>query len=69
MMVLIRCVNVKLSPSSNGYVLACYLLKAIVIVLCTRSWRDPIRQKYERVIYEFVIQGFLSCLFDVASKL
>jgi hypothetical protein len=27
--------------------------------------RDPIRQKYEKVIYEFGIQGFLSCLFDV----
>jgi hypothetical protein len=41
----------------------------IVIVLYIGSRRDPIRQKYERVIYEFGIQAFLSCLFDVASKL
>jgi hypothetical protein len=68
-MVLIRCVIVKLLPSSNGYVLACCLMTAIVIVLCTGSRRDPIHQKYERVIYEFGIQGSLSCLFEVASKL
>jgi hypothetical protein len=68
-MVLIRCVNVKLPPSSNGYVLACCLMTAIVVVLCTGSRCDPIHQKYERVIYEFGIQGFLSFLFEVASKL
>jgi hypothetical protein len=68
-MVLIRCVNVKLSPSSNGYVPACCLMTAIVVVLCTGSRNDEIRRKYEKVIYEFGIQGFLSCLFDVASKL
>jgi hypothetical protein len=68
-MVLIRCINVKLPPSSNGYVPARCLMTAIVIVLCTGSWCDPIRQKYERVIYEFGIQVFLSCLFKVASKL
>jgi hypothetical protein len=68
-MVLVHRVNVKLSPSSNGYVLACCLMTAIVIVLCTGLRRDQIRWKYERVIYEFGIQGFLSYLFDVASKL
>jgi hypothetical protein len=68
-MVLIRCVNVKLSASSNDYVLACYLMTVIVVVLCTGSRHDQIRRKYEKVIYEFDIQGFLSCLFDVASKL
>jgi hypothetical protein len=68
-MVLIRCVNVKLSASSNDYVLACYLMTTIVVVLCTGSRHDQIRWKYEKVIYEFDIQGFLSCLFDVASKL
>jgi hypothetical protein len=67
-MVLIRCVNVKLPPPSNGYVPACYLMTAIVVVLCTGSRCDPIRQKYDRVIYEFDIQEFLSCLFKVASK-
>jgi hypothetical protein len=68
-MVLIRCVNVKLPPSSNGYVPACCLMTAIVVVLCTGSMCDPIHLKYERVIYEFGIQGFLSCLFEVVSKL
>jgi hypothetical protein len=68
-MVLIHCVNVKLPPSSNGYVSACCLMTAIVIVLCIESRCDPIHQKYERVIYEFGIQGFLSCLFQVAPKL
>jgi hypothetical protein len=68
-MVLIRCVNVKLPPSSNGYVPAWCLMTVIVVVLCTGSRRDPIRQEYEKVIYEFGIQGFLSCLFDVPSKL
>jgi hypothetical protein len=68
-MVLIRCVNVKLLPSSNGYVPVCCLMTAIVVVLGTGSRCDPIHQKYERVIYEFGIQGFLSCLFEVASKL
>jgi hypothetical protein len=48
---------------------ACCLMTAIVVVLCTGSRRDSIRQKYKRVIYEFGIQGFLSCLFDVPSKL
>jgi hypothetical protein len=67
-MVLIRCVNVKLPPSSNGYVPARYLMTAIVVILYTGSMCDPIRQKYERVIYEFGIQVFLSCLFEVASK-
>jgi hypothetical protein len=68
-MVLIRCVNVKLPPSSNGYVPARCHMTAIVVVLCTGSRCDLIRQKYERVIYEFGIQGFLCCLFEVASKL
>jgi hypothetical protein len=68
-MVLIRCVNVKLPPSSNGYVPAYCLMTAIVVVLCTRSRHDQIHQKYDEVIYEFGIQEFLSCLFDVASKL
>jgi hypothetical protein len=68
-MVLIRCVNVKLPPSSNSYVPAWCLMTAIVVVLCTGSRRDPIHQKYEKVIYEFGIQGFLSCLLDVPSKL
>jgi hypothetical protein len=45
------------------------LMTAIVIVLYTGSRCDLIRQKYERVIYEFGIQGFLSCLFEVTSKL
>jgi hypothetical protein len=67
-MVLIRCVNVKLPPSSNGYVPAYCLRTAIVIVLCTGSRHDQIHQKYERVIYKFGIQGFLSCHFDVASN-
>jgi hypothetical protein len=68
-MVLIRCVNVKLPPSSNGYMQARCLMTAIVIVLCTGSRCGPIHQKYERVIYEFGIQVFLSCLFEVVSKL
>jgi hypothetical protein len=67
-MVLIRCVNVKLPPSSNGYVPAYCLMTAIVIVLCTGSRHDQIHWKYEKVIYELGIQVFLSCLFDVASK-
>jgi hypothetical protein len=61
-MVLIRCVNVKLSPSSNGYVPARCLMTVIVVVLCIGSRCDLIHQKYERVIYEFDIQVFLSCL-------
>jgi hypothetical protein len=68
-MVLIRYMNVKLPPSSNGYVPACCLMTAIVVVLCTRSRHEQIRRKYDKVIYEFGIQGFLSCLFDVASKI
>jgi hypothetical protein len=68
-MMLIRCVNVKLPPSSNGYVPACCPMTGIVIVLCTGSRHDQINWKYDKVIYEFGIQGFLSCLFDVASKL
>jgi hypothetical protein len=67
-MVLIHCVNVKLPSSFNGYVPAHCLMMVIVIVLCTGSRCDPIRQKYERVIYEFGIHVFLSCLFEVASK-
>jgi hypothetical protein len=67
-MVLIRCVNVKLSPSFNGYVPARCLMTAIVIILCTGSRCDPIRQKYVRVICKFGIQVFMSCLFEVASK-
>jgi hypothetical protein len=67
-MVLVHCVNVKLPPSSNGYVPVYCLMTAIVVVLCTRSRHDQIRRKYEKVIYEFGIKGFLSCLFDVASK-
>jgi hypothetical protein len=67
-MVLTRCVNVKLPPSSNGYVPARCLMTAIVVVLCTGSRCDLIHQKYERVIYKFGIQVFLSCLFEVASK-
>jgi hypothetical protein len=68
-MLLVLRVNVKLSLSSNGYVSDCCIEMAIVIILCTGSRHDQIRQKYEKVIYEFGIQGFLSCLFDVASKL
>jgi hypothetical protein len=68
-MVLIHHVNVKLPPSSNGYVPACCLMTAIVVILCTGSRHVQIHQKYEKVIYEFGIQGFLSCLFDVVSKL
>jgi hypothetical protein len=68
-MVWIRCVNVKLPPPTNGYVPVCCLVTTIVIVLCTGSRCDPIRQKYERVTYKFGIQGFLSCLFKVVSKL
>jgi hypothetical protein len=67
-MVLIRCVNVKLPLSSNGYVPDCCLMMAIVIVLCIGSRRDQIHRKYERVIYEFDIQGFQSCHFKVASN-
>ena len=67
-MVLIRCVNVKLPSSSNDYVSDCCLMTVIVVVLCTGSKCDPIRQKNNRVIYEFGIQGFLSCLLEVASK-
>jgi hypothetical protein len=55
-MVLIRRVNVKLPLSSNGYVPDCCLMIAIVIVLCTGSRCDQIRQKYERIIYQFGIQ-------------
>jgi hypothetical protein len=54
-MVLIRCVNVKLPPSSNGYVSACCLMMAVVVVLCTGSRHDQIHRKDERVIYEFGI--------------
>jgi hypothetical protein len=68
-MVLIRCVNVKLPPSSNGYVSVCCLMMAIVVVLCTGSRHNQIHQKYEKVIYEFGIQGFLSYIFDATSKL
>jgi hypothetical protein len=68
-MVFIRCVNVKLPLSSNGYVPDCCLLMAIVIVLFPGSRHDQICQKDERVIYKFGIQGFLSCIFDVASKI
>jgi hypothetical protein len=68
-MVLIRRVNMKLPLSSNGYVSDCCLLMAIVIILFAGSRRDQIFQKYERVIYKFGIQYFLSCLFKVASKL
>jgi hypothetical protein len=57
-MVLIHRVNVKLPPSSNGYVLVCCLMMIIVVVMCTGSRRGQIHQKYERVIYEFGIQGF-----------
>jgi hypothetical protein len=57
-MVLIRCVNVKLSTSSNGYVPACCLMTTIVIVLCTGSKHEQIHQKYEKVIYKFGIQDF-----------
>jgi hypothetical protein len=66
-MVLVHHVNVKLPPSSNGYVPACYLMMVIVVVLCIRSRHDQIHQKYDRVIYEFGIQGFQSCHFNVAS--
>jgi hypothetical protein len=58
----------KLPLSSNGYVPDCYLLMAIVVILFSRSRRDQICRKDERVIYKFGIQGFLSCLFDVASS-
>jgi hypothetical protein len=67
-MVLIHRVNVKLPLSSNGFVPDCCLMMVIVIVLCTGSRCDQIRWKDERVIYEFGIQGFPSCLFDVASS-
>jgi hypothetical protein len=50
-------------------VLACCLVMSIVVVLCIGSRCDQIHRIYERVIYEFGIQGFLSCLFDVASML
>jgi hypothetical protein len=62
-------VNMKLPPSSNGHVPACCHMMAIVIALCTESGHDQVWQKDERVIYMFGIQGFLSCLFDVVSKL
>jgi hypothetical protein len=68
-MVLIHRVNVKLPPSFNGYVSACCLMMTIVVILCTASRCDQIHQKYERVIYEFGIQGFRSCHFEVVSKL
>jgi hypothetical protein len=68
-MVLVRHVNVKLPPSSNSYVSACCLLVAIVTILGIGSRHDQIRQEYERVIYEFGIQGFRSCHFKVTSKL
>jgi hypothetical protein len=68
-MVLVRRVNVNLPPSSNGYVPTGCLMMPIVVVLCTGSRRDQIYQKYERVIYEYVIQGFRSCQFEVAPKL
>jgi hypothetical protein len=57
-MVLIHRVNVKLPPSSNSYVSVCCLMMTIVVVMCTGSRRDQIHQKYERIIYEFGIQGF-----------
>jgi hypothetical protein len=68
-MMLVHRVNVKLPPSSNGHVPNCCLMMAIVIILCTGSRRDQIHRKDEIVIYKFGIQGFLSCLFDVASRL
>jgi hypothetical protein len=68
-MVLIRHVNVKLPLSSNGYVPACCLMMAIVVVLCIRSRRDQILQKYEKVTFEFGIQGSQSCHLKVVSKL
>jgi hypothetical protein len=68
-MVLVRHMNVKLPPSSNSYVPACCLMMAMVIVLFPGSRHDQIRQKDERVIYKFGIQEFLSCLFEVTSKL
>jgi hypothetical protein len=67
-MVLIRCVNVKLPPSSNGYVSACCLMTGIVVVLCTGSRHDQICQKYEKVIYEFGIQGFFELPFRCGVK-
>jgi hypothetical protein len=67
-MVLVRRMIVKLLLSCNSYVSACCLMMVIVIVLCTGSRQDQIPQKYERVIYKFGIQGFLSCHFEVASK-
>jgi hypothetical protein len=67
-MVLVRRMNVKLPPSSNGYVPDCCLMMTIVVVLCTESRRDQIHRKYERVIYEFSIQGFQSCHFEVLPK-
>jgi hypothetical protein len=57
-MVLIHRVNVKLPLSSNGYVLYCCLLMAILVVMCTGLRRDQIRRKDERVIHEFGIQVF-----------
>jgi hypothetical protein len=68
-MVLIRCVNVKLPLSSNGYVLDSCFFVTVVIVLFPGSRREQICRKDERVIYKFDIQEFLSCLFEVASKL
>jgi hypothetical protein len=68
-MVLIRCVNVKLPLSSTGYVPDCCLFMTIVVVLFPGSRHDQICWKDERVIYKFGTQEFLSCLFEVASKL
>jgi hypothetical protein len=68
-MVLIHHVNVKLPLSSNGYVPDCCLFMTIVIVLFPGSRGDQICWEDERVIYKFDIQEFMSCLFEVASKL
>jgi hypothetical protein len=48
---LIRRVNMKLPPSSNGYVPDCCLLMAVVVVLFTGPRRDQICWKDERVTY------------------
>jgi hypothetical protein len=64
-MVLIRRVNVKLSPSFNGNAPNCCPLMAEVVILFTGLRHDPIRQKAEGAIYNFGIQGFRSCHFGL----